>query len=239
MIDLIVNADDFGLSRGVNHGIVDAHKYGIVTSTTMLVNMPGASHAVELAKATPSLGVGIHLTLTCGRPILHVPSLMNEDGFFRLSSRDQDDKQIDLDEVEREWVAQIEKFASFGLEPTHMDSHHHVHGWEILQPIVARVSQKYQLPVRNLFEHSIAGMIPLTDWITCDFYGDHIDHQFFDRLIDHVENDSSVEVMTHPAYMDAYLQANSSYCEPRVKELEILTQVELNHVFTLVQMGRL
>lgn len=65
----IINADDFGYSRGVNYGIIDAHTDGIVYSATMMVNMPGAQHAVSLAKEHPELQIGIHLTLTCGRAV--------------------------------------------------------------------------------------------------------------------------------------------------------------------------
>ena len=68
---LIINADDFGYSNGVNYGIIDAFKNGILTSTTCLTNMPGFNHAIQLAKENPNLGIGIHLTLTCGKP-LHI-----------------------------------------------------------------------------------------------------------------------------------------------------------------------
>lgn len=80
---LIVNADDFGYSKGVNLGIIEAHRAGVVTSTTTMVNMGGFEHAVQLARETPTLGVGIHLVLTCGAPVSHdVPSLTDEHGRF-------------------------------------------------------------------------------------------------------------------------------------------------------------
>ena len=78
MIEVLVNADDFGLTRAVNYGILDSHKHGIVNSTTMMMNAKATEHAIEIAKGTPSLRVGIHLVMTWGKPLLtDVPSLVN------------------------------------------------------------------------------------------------------------------------------------------------------------------
>src|SRR4051812_6525064 len=94
----------------------------------MMLNMPGVSHAVELAKANPNLQVGVHLVLTCGKPLLtDVPSLVNDNGSFKPISELKDQPMLSLDELAREWSAQIEKFLETGLTPTHFDSHHHVH----------------------------------------------------------------------------------------------------------------
>ncbi len=67
---VIFNSDDFGYSHGVNYGIMDAYQRGILTSTILMANMPGFEHAVKLRKEMPRLGVGVHLTLTCGKPLL-------------------------------------------------------------------------------------------------------------------------------------------------------------------------
>src|SRR5699024_3337774 len=66
---IIINADDFGYSRAVNWGIIDAHAEGLLTSTTLMTNMPAAEHAFKLGHAHENLGIGVHLTLTCGRPL--------------------------------------------------------------------------------------------------------------------------------------------------------------------------
>ena len=87
MIKLIVNADDFGLTEGTNYGIIDGHINGLVNSTTMMMNMPGTEHAVRLAKEYNLLGVGVHLVLTAGEPLLgDVPSLVGSDGSFHKQS---------------------------------------------------------------------------------------------------------------------------------------------------------
>ncbi|MGG1674962.1 chitin disaccharide deacetylase [Neobacillus sp. NRS-1170] len=227
MINLIVNADDFGFSHGVNHGIVDSFLYGIVNSTTMMMNMDGTEHAIQLAKNNPELHVGIHLTLTCGKPILdNVPSLVDEEGYFySLSAFNPTD--ISLEEIEREWTAQIDRFIRSGLKPTHLDSHHHVHTMKALYPVVKNLSHKYRLPVRPNGFISIPDVESFTDVSLSDFYGDGVRADYFDRLNDGIYDGLTIEVMCHPAYLDHHLLNGSSYTHKRLTELEILTSVQL------------
>src|SRR6188508_2113692 len=82
---LIVNADDFGLNTATNQAVIRAHREGILTTASLMVNEPGFEEAVALAKENPNLGVGLHLTLLCGRPALgreKIPGLVNEFGEF-------------------------------------------------------------------------------------------------------------------------------------------------------------
>lgn len=115
MIKLIVNADDFGFSAGVNYGIIHSHLNGIVNSTTVMMNMPGTEHALALAQQHPCLRIGLHLVLTCGKPLLSgMRSLTDENGVFKSQSSLQD---VSLDELEQEWSEQINRFlhsVSFG-----------------------------------------------------------------------------------------------------------------------------
>lgn len=130
---LIVNADDFGFSKGVTDGIVTAHLEGVVTSTSMMANMPASEYAAEVHQKVPSLAVGAHLVLSQGRPILppeRVPSLVTSDGCFysyaevisRLSRW-----KFAAAEIEAEFRAQLQWLRAHGVQPTHADSHHHVH----------------------------------------------------------------------------------------------------------------
>jgi predicted glycoside hydrolase/deacetylase ChbG (UPF0249 family) len=228
MITLIVNADDFGLCPGVNHGIIDCHVNGIVNSATMMMNMPGTEHAIQLAKATPTLGVGIHLVLTGGRPVCKdVFSLVTTNGeFWRLSEVSSDNPPWKLDEVEREWTAQIEKFLASGLTPTHFDSHHHVHTWDVLLPVVQKLALNYNLPVR-VNGLAIPGAAAFTDICLLDFYGDSITSDYFERLPRYVNDGTLVEVMCHPAYVDSYLLEHSKYNLQRLRELDILIETVL------------
>lgn len=153
MIKVINNADDFGYSNGINYGIIDSYQQGVLTSTTLMAGMPGFDHAVVLAKENPGLAIGVHLTLTCGKPILKThKTIVDEKGYFK--KRDfylQADTTIDEQEVYQEWKAQIEKVLASGITPSHLDSHHHSHTFKNNQEIVMQLAKEYQLPVRNSF----------------------------------------------------------------------------------------
>jgi len=128
---LIVNADDYGRSPGVSTGIRRAHQNGIVTATTVMINLPGAITDVHLLqRQTPELALGVHLNLTVGcpcAPASDVPSLVDANGEFH----GKDDlhhfpERLDPLEVEQEWRAQIETFLATGARLDHIDSHHHI-----------------------------------------------------------------------------------------------------------------
>jgi predicted glycoside hydrolase/deacetylase ChbG (UPF0249 family) len=221
----IINADDFGYSKGVNYGILEAFQHGIVTSTTMMVNMPGTEHAVRLAKENPAFGVGIHFVLTCGKPILvDVPSLVNEDGEFR--KRDAQLFYADPGDIERELTAQLETFLSFGLTPTHIDSHHHVHEHPCVFPIVQKLAEQYDLPIRPVRTKKTCHLRAV-DVFLHQFYGRGLTKEYFLSLFDEVNDGQTVEVMCHPAYIDVPLFTGSSYCSERVNELAILTDPDV------------
>src|SRR5215467_6465602 len=121
MKNLIVNADDLGWTQGVNRGIAEAHRNGIVTSTSLLANSCAFEDGVRTARDLPRLGVGVHLNLSDGKPVAppeRVKSLLGKDGqfsgspeslLFRLTT-----KILDCKEVEIEWGAQIEKVRAAG-----------------------------------------------------------------------------------------------------------------------------
>jgi chitin disaccharide deacetylase len=228
LIKLIVNADDFGYSRGVNYGIIDAHKNGIVNSATMMMNMPGVMHAVELAKENPKLQVGIHLVLTCGKPLrADVPSLVNENGIFKRIFEFKEQRDLSLDELEREWNAQIEKFLETGLTPTHFDSHHHVHNIPEFLPVVQSLSKKYNLSTRRFLKDPVEGVPAFSNVFLHDFYGEGATYDYFENLVTRVQDGQTVEVMCHPGYLDHEILNGSSYAVDRVKETDILTCVNL------------
>jgi predicted glycoside hydrolase/deacetylase ChbG (UPF0249 family) len=148
--NLIVNADDLGWTEGVNRGIAETHRNGIVTSASLLANGRAFSSGVELARTTPALGVGVHLNLSDGEPVAGrelVNTLLNERGeldgrpeslLLRLARR-----SILLEEVEREWDAQIQKVRDSGIEPTHLDGHKHVQMLPGLFEIALRLAKRH------------------------------------------------------------------------------------------------
>jgi hopanoid biosynthesis associated protein HpnK len=168
---LILNADDFGLTRGVNEGILRAHRDGILTSATLMANAAAFKHAVELALATPSLGVGCHLVLVGGHsvaPAKEIPSLVDSQGrlptslgifIARVSSG-----RIRRADIERELRAQIEKTRAAGIAPTHLDTHKHTHAHPRVLDALGRVAQEFGIhrirkPIERL-RHSWSGRAP-------------------------------------------------------------------------------
>ncbi|UOE53214.1 chitin disaccharide deacetylase [Cytobacillus oceanisediminis] len=225
MIKLIVNADDFGYSPGVNYGILHSHLYGIVNSATMMMNMPGTEQALAMASQYPGLRTGVHLVLTCGKPLLsHLITLTNKGGYFR-SQADLDG--ISAEELELEWSAQIDRFIGAGLTPSHLDSHHHVHTREEFLPVVQSLSNKYDLPFRVNGVQVLEGVKSYSHRCLFDFYGDGIQEDYFSRLAEKAEDGETVEVMCHPAFADQLLMEGSSYNLMRIKELEILCSAKL------------
>jgi hopanoid biosynthesis associated protein HpnK len=162
MKELILNADDFGYTRGVNEGIVRAHRDGILTSATLMANGPAFDDAVERAKSCPSLGIGCHLVLTGGfsvAPRNEIPSLADREGRLpeslaalvtRLSIG-----SIRTKEMERELRAQLEKIRLAGIKLTHVDTHKHTHVHPRVMSAVGRVAREFGItrvrnPVENL-----------------------------------------------------------------------------------------
>lgn len=147
--NLIVNADDLGWTAGVNGGIAEAHRNGIVTSASLMANGQAFAQAVEFARDAPALSVGVHLNLTDGPPAAPndaVPSLLNRNSEFeggpdslllKIATRG-----LSLREVETEWQAQIARVRDAGLQPTHLDGHKHVHMLPGLFEIALRLAKR-------------------------------------------------------------------------------------------------
>ena len=119
------------MSPGVSRGILEAHTRGVVTSTTVLVNAPGAAEALEAARSASGLGLGLHVNLSFGRPVLPsnaVPSLVEGDGGFYSGGRLLAAmKRFRADDVQRELTAQFARFVQLvGRPPDHLDSHQHL-----------------------------------------------------------------------------------------------------------------
>lgn len=160
---LIVSADDFGLTEGVNRGIIKAHQEGIVTSTTLIANGRAFDQAVLLAKENEGLKIGIHLTLVEEQPVAkgsEVPSLIRKDGFFHsnyftlLSHLVMG--RLKLQEVRREFRAQIEKCLAYGIIPTHLDSHQYAHVLPGILDIVIELAKEYGIPPARCPDEKVA-----------------------------------------------------------------------------------
>lgn len=221
---LIVNADDFGLTAGVSRGIIAAFHEGIVTSTTLMVNMPGFATAVALARENPGLATGLHLNLTYGRPLSppqEVSSLVGEDGAFVRDPRFVLERGR-KEEMRAEFEAQTRRFLSTGLPLSHLDTHHHLHLAERVLDLVADLARWLGVPVRCLDERALRarGVEPLACFTK--FFGDE---DGTERLLALLESlpEGVTEIPCHPGYADAELMALSTLNIVRERELRALT----------------
>ncbi|MBN2082895.1 ChbG/HpnK family deacetylase [bacterium] len=238
---LIINADDYGLSPGVSAGILRAAQ-GLVTSTTVLVNLVTRLEVKFLigAAAGGALGAGIHLNLTCGRPLTRdYPAALRDDyGAF--------DKAVALaeatwsepahrDAARREWRAQLKQLLSYGVQPDHIDSHHHAHLLDPLFPLALELAVELGLPLRARSaqrEVCTQNCVPTVDTFVEGFYGTNwvsAENLLFE--LDKATGDT-VEVMCHPGLTDGLLKLRSSYRQERELELVTLSGAHLREEVT-------
>lgn len=204
---IVVNADDLGVSPGVNRGIVEAHRQGLLTSTSLMVNMPASEEGARLALGLPALSVGLHANLTdvAGQPL------------------------VDLEtggDCGRVLQQQLDRFQELmGRLPTHLDSHHNLHRSPALLPHFLELADRYGLPLR---EHSPVRYLS-------SFYGqwngethlEQIDVQGLIRLLETEIREGMTELSCHPGYCDPELRSSyrterevelRSLCDPGVRE---------------------
>ena len=195
----IINGDDFGASSGINRGIIEAHRDGILTSTSLMINMPGSEEAVELSAANPGLSVGLHVNFTNeGDPVIDIA--------------DTEAARVELD---RQYQLFVDRM---GRPPTHIDSHHNVHRSPNLAPLFLELADRQGLFLR---EHSPVRYFS-------NFYGQwegesHPEHISPERLVIVLETEIGpgfTELACHPGYVaDGF---ESEYAVEREIELRSL-----------------
>jgi hopanoid biosynthesis associated protein HpnK len=159
---LIINADDFGLTGGVNRAVVEGHQHGVVTSSTLMANGPAFEEAVRLAPSAPRLSIGCHVVLVDGSPVLEaaqVSSLMGGTGLLRFG--DGIGKfclralagRLDSNQIEAEVTAQIRKLQAAGITVSHLDTHKHTHMLpQVFRPLLRAARVCGVRAVRNPFD---------------------------------------------------------------------------------------
>jgi chitin disaccharide deacetylase len=198
---LIVNADDFGAGRGINRGVVEAHRHGILTSASLMVEMPGSEEGARLAAALPRLSLGLHAVLT------------GEDGAPVV---DFDDRKRCLTELHR----QVRRFAQLtGGLPTHLDSHHNVHRDPRLLPRFLEFAAQHRLPLR---EHSQARYFAAFygQWDGGEVHLEWIETANLVRMLAADIGPGVTELSCHPGYVASDFR--SSYSSERETELRTL-----------------
>lgn len=264
---LIVNADDLGLTRGVNRAIAEAHQHGVLTSATLMANGPEFDDGATVAKANPALSVGCHVDLIQLSPMLPAERLktLAPGGRFRKGlpalAAAALRGHIDPDEITAEAIAQIRKLRSAGISVSHFDSHKHTHVFPPVARALLRAAQQCGVAaVRNPFEPRalISGMriaarpgllaraaavrglrvmgrrfrtmveaagMTTTDGTLGIVFTGYMDQQILSELIRHMP-EGTWELVTHPGYPDAKLEALGSLTASRETELRLLTSDE-------------
>ena len=266
---LIVNADDFGRTRGVSAGIVHAHLHGLVTTTTAMVNLPGALQDVAQAShEAPTLGLGLHLNITCGRPLLDpadVPSLVAPDGSFHTpDALIASGHRPEPAHVEREWRAQMEAFLRTGAQLDHLDSHHHAalfspELWQICLTLAQEGGCGVRPPAPRetsddvLFSRFPNGARHFATGVAWKMLADRgvssperLVTRFFAQraqlatLLSILESlpHGTTELMCHPGWLDAILLRASGYAREREAELEALTSSQTIRMAARAEIAR-
>jgi predicted glycoside hydrolase/deacetylase ChbG (UPF0249 family) len=229
---LIVNADDFGYSERISTGILRAHRDGIVTATTLMTNAPHTGGAAKLARANPSLDIGVHLVVTFSRPtgdIKRYRSLVDADGKFygpkELMSRD-----IDREEALLEYRAQYRKARQLlGRAPSHLDSHHWVHDHPALEWAIGELARETGAAARvhsdEQRDRLRARGVRTPDHFAREFqYEGKVGIDSLRALLERIATTSGVtELMCHPGEPDEGLAKRSGYARERATELATLT----------------
>jgi chitin disaccharide deacetylase len=195
---LVVNADDFGASEGVNRGILHAHVHGIVTSTSLMVTGRASEQAAELAREHPELGVGLHWDLDGERVPLE-----------------------DARAVRRELTRQLDAFDRLmGRPPTHVDSHHHVHRRAEIAPIARELAAALGVPLREEGTvRYVGGFYGQWEWEVTDL--EHVRPEFLIWILRNEVDEGWTEIGCHPGFVTD--DFTSVYLAEREVEVETLT----------------
>ncbi len=233
---LIINADDFGLTAGVNQAVVLSINRGVVSSTSLMVNQEGSKAAIQYLQSGLVPCTGLHICISKGRPVCRpadIPSLVDTKGcFYRPSQLAQ--RKIDPRDLVTELTAQLEKVLAKGIHVTHLDTHHHTHKHPDVLQALAQVARNYRLPVRNLDENMRTYLhqngVETPAYFCGEWIGENVSVK---KLQDYIQKAQqagyeTVEIMTHPGLADAALASNSSYVNHRQKELAVLCHPQLS-----------
>lgn len=234
MAAIIVNADDLGRSVGINDGIFEAHRRGLVTSATLMVGFPAAADAARRLQEYPELGVGLHATFTGGFPTLppaHLPSLVDADG--QLPRRPEALAAAEPGEVLAELRSQLAVFRVLtGRLPTHLDSHHHSHRIPVVLDAVVAVARHHDLPVRcasaEVARRLQRDRVRSTDAFVERFFGTDATLPVLLEILRSIARSGAAltEIMCHPGFADDELRRSSTYANEREPEVEVLTHPE-------------
>lgn len=229
-MNLIINADDFGLTLGLSKGIIIGMKEGIITDTSAMVNSKNFETSVLLAKEAGIESMGVHLNITALMPVSaidEVKSIVDSNGYF-YKNPNVIPTPYNYMEIEKELKGQIEKFLKTGLGLDHLDVHH---GFNTIDKkifeITINLAKKYKIPLRrntDKFQNIKEYTVIMTEYFSKEFYGDNATEEAMKKILKkYKDNEGTLEIMTHSGFVDEELINISSYNNNRKKELDVLT----------------
>lgn len=237
---VIINSDDFGFSEGINKGIIEAFNEGLISTTTIMINMPCAISAIKLfnenkVKDERVLGLGIHFNITKGKSLLGLKSLVDSEGNF-IKPSDFVSYNYVKEDVYKELKAQIEKLLSYGVKIDHADCHHAIHASQVVREVTTSLCKEYDLPLRC--EHPLLrelydkNGIKRTQNFSMLFSRKNATKEVFKKIIDDnlAQGTKTLEIMTHVGYIDSKTSKETTYLT-RESELNTLRELKKEGVY--------
>lgn len=232
---LIINADDFGLSKSITDGIIDGILSGYITSTTVMANMDYAEYAIKQAIKNNINCIGLHVNLTVGRPIVKNSNLTDNNGIFLYNKNQIENEKLTYEDVYNEINAQVEKVKEYSngkIKIDHLDFHHHLLSNYNIRKAALDIAKDLNIPVRN--ENIVDYKCP--DILYKDFTINNVHINNLKNMISKYHNeDIVVEMMTHPGYVDEYTKSITSYVD-RENELNVLKDAKLLGLFDDIEL---
>lgn len=220
---VLLTADDFGLSDGVSKCIAELLMAGVVSRASLMPCEPETRELSAMYAEAIRGRAGCHLQIHKCRPVLppdRVPSLVTNDGVFKSSLVAH---EMSTSELLSEWTAQVEQVQRYGIEPTHLDTHHHVHRDTRFLEVLATVARRFSLPIRRTGDEQLDEMVDV------EFVSDRVTQAWtltgrpaedlVDELVAAQACNGVIEVVCHPGYPDDGLRGKTSACDVRAVEV--------------------
>lgn len=221
---LIINADDYGLSKSISDGIILGIREGYITSTSIMANMTWAEYAIQKALEYNIDCIGLHINLTVGKPILKNDNLINNNGYFYYNKEQIENPKLTYQDAYNEIMAQVNAISNYSdgkLKIDHLDTHHHLMDNPNIKQAIVDIAQKLNLPIRK---YDNIQNIKCPDFLYKDFTINNVSIDSIKQMIEKYKNDNVVvELMTHPGLIDEYTKTVTSYLN-REKELLVLKE---------------
>ncbi|MSR86176.1 ChbG/HpnK family deacetylase [Candidatus Woesearchaeota archaeon] len=230
MQKLIINADDFGYTKEINQGILDGHRFGTITSTTIMTNEKEFDHAIGIYPK--SLGMGVHLNLTWGNSLITGKPFSKNNKYKAVLGR------INPEFVEKEYRSQIEKLLEVGIRPDHLDSHQHLHAFSPMRKVIVQLAEEYHIYKIRWPKEKHTQILPSMSFInqkiinlkikkcpiktTDHFFGVlHTGQPRLKHFLSYLNFEGTAEICCHPGKQAS--QNKDRLYKTRQKELDILT----------------